>query len=86
VTAELVYRRSGWDLQLPNVGWNYIKSGKKERAYVLDSETKERIPSSSPMPLTTSGDIKGNDEYPDILVRRVYPEVDFSTYFGTPPF
>jgi hypothetical protein len=32
------------------------------------------------------GNIKAGDEYPDILVRRVFPEVDFSTYFGTPPF
>jgi hypothetical protein len=86
VTAELVYRRSGWDLQLPNVGWNYIIGGKRRRAYVIDWDNAEFLPSATPRPLTESGNIKAGDEYPDILVRRVYPEVDFSTYFGTPPF
>lgn len=86
VTAELVYRRSGWDLQLPNVGWHYIEDGKRRRAYVLDSESTDRLPSATPRPLTESGELKTGDEFPDILVRRVYPEIDFSTFFGTPPF
>jgi hypothetical protein len=86
VTAELVYRRSGWDLQLPNVGWHYITGGQRRRAYVIDWDNVEYLPSATPRPLTESGNIKAGDEYPDILVRRVFPEVDFSTYFGTPPF
>jgi hypothetical protein len=86
VTAELVYRRSGWDLQLPNVGWHYITGGQRRRAYVIDWDNVEYLPSATPRPLTESGNIKSGDEYPDILVRRVFPEVDFSTYFGTPPF
>jgi hypothetical protein len=86
VTAELVYRRSGWDLQLPNVGWHYITGGQRRRAYVIDWDNVEYLPSATPRPLTESGNIKAGDEYPDILVRRVFPEVNFSTYFGTPPF
>lgn len=86
VTAELVYRKSGWNLPLPNVGWHYIVDGERRRAYVIDWDNKEYLPSASPRPLTESGNLKAGDEYPDILVRRVFPEVDFSIYFGTPPF
>jgi hypothetical protein len=36
--------------------------------------------------LTNAGGLKADDQEPDILTRRVYPEADFSNYFGTPPF
>ena len=86
ITVELVYRASGHNLLLPNVGWNYIESGQKKRAWVIDPETGEKIASGSPRALTSSGGIKPDDQAPDILVRRIYPEADFSSYFGTPPF
>lgn len=91
VTAELIYRRSGWDLQLPNVGWHYVTSGggAKFRTFVRDKDSNTDIPAASPQPLDSNGSQKyvgGTSGLPDILVRRVYPQVEFSTFFGTPPF
>lgn len=86
VTVELIYRQSGHDLLLPDVGWNYLEGGEKKRAYVIDGESNEKVASSAPRALTTAGALKGDGEEPDILTRRVYPEISFSSYFGTPPF
>jgi hypothetical protein len=86
VSAELIYRQSGHNLLLPNVGFNFLDSGVKKRAYVKDPDSGEKVPCTTPVPLTSSGGIKGDNAEPDILVRRVYPETDFSNFFGTPPF
>jgi hypothetical protein len=86
VTVELVYRASGHDLLLPNVGWNYIEGGEKKRVWVIDPESGDKIASGSPRALDDYGGLKAYDQGPDILTRRVYPEADFSNYFGTPPF
>ena len=86
ITVELVYRASGHNLLLPNVGWNYLEGGEKKRVWVKDPESGEKVASGSPRALTTAGGLKADDQEPDILTRRVYPEADFSNYFGTPPF
>jgi hypothetical protein len=86
ITVELVYRASGHDLLLPNVGWNYLEGGEKKRVWVKDPESGEKVASGSPRALTAGGALKADDQEPDILTRRVYPEEDFSSYFGTPPF
>lgn len=94
VTVELAYRASGWNLALPNVGWNYISgsggSAKKKRCYVFD-EGDEKVPSSNVMALNDDGSIRFNTDFtgsgaPTILNRRVHPEIAFTPYFGTPPF
>jgi hypothetical protein len=94
VTVELVYRQSGWNLLLPNVGWNYISgsggSAKKKRCYVFD-ESDEKVASANVMALNDDGSIRFNTDFtgsgsPTILNRRVHPEVAFTPYFGTPPF
>ena len=85
VGAELVYRRSGHDLLLPHVGWHYYSgSSKKPVTVVGDDGLTYRA--SAPQPLNTDGTQKGAGFAPDILTRRIYPEVNFTTYFGTPPF
>ena len=86
ITVELVYRRSGHNLLLPNVGWNFLEGGQKKRAWVLDPETNERVASGAPVALDNNGNIKAAGQGPDILERRVHPEATFTTYFGTPPF
>ena len=99
VSVELVYRASGWNLALPNVGWNYISqagtgNAKKRRCYVFSSESEsstEQIPSSNVMALNDDGSIRFNTDFtgsgaPTILNRRVHPEIAFTPYFGTPPF
>lgn len=94
VTVELVYRQSGWNLLLPNVGWNYISgsgsSAKKKRCYVF-SEEDEKVASANVMALNDDGSIRFNTDFtgsgaPTILNRRVHPEVAFVPLFGTPPF
>jgi hypothetical protein len=90
ITVELVYRASGHNLLLPNVGWNYLEGGEKKRVWVWfdpgNGEPKTQVASGSPRALTNAGGLKADDQEPDILTRRVYPEADFSNYFGTPPF
>jgi hypothetical protein len=87
VSVELAFRQSGWRLMLPNVGYNYIEGGKRERAYVLDPEDKTtKLPSSNPVALNDNGSLKDAGTAPDILYRRVHREVGFQPLFGTPPF
>lgn len=86
VTVELVYRQSGWRLMLPNVGYNYLDGSVKERAWVIDPESKEKIACSNPVALNSNGSLKSPGVAPDILYRRVHKEVAFQPLFGTPPF
>lgn len=82
-TAELHYRQSGHNLQLPDIGWNFIESGQKRRAMVFDFENSEWMASPNPVGLNGSGGLTLG--VPAILNRRVNPEANFSSLFGTPP-
>jgi len=82
VTVELVYRASGWPLIIPDVGFNYLEGGQRKRAWVL-SEDGDKLPSSNAVPLNDDGSIGTTVR---LLTRRVHPQVDFNSYFGTPPF
>lgn len=86
VSAELAFRQSGWRLMLPNVGYNYLEGGEQKRAYVIDSESGDRVASSNPVALNANGSLKSPGTAPDILYRRVHREVAFAPLFGTPPF
>jgi hypothetical protein len=91
VTAELSFKASGYQLYLPNVGWNYVSGSSKKRCYVFEEGGIEKIASASVMALNDDGSIRFNNDFtgsgaPTILPRRVNPAVAFSTYFGTPPF
>ena len=81
--AELHYRQSGHNLQLPDIGFNFIADGQKRRAMVFDFENGEWVASSNPVGLNGSGAQTGGA--PAILVRRVCPETNFQTLFGNPP-
>lgn len=83
ITSELAYRQTGWNLQLPDIGYNYIDGGQKKRAYVLD-EQGEQVASANPVALNSDGSLKAAGSIPDILDRRVNREANFNTYFGTP--
>jgi hypothetical protein len=84
ITTELAYRQTGWNLQLPDVGYNYLEGGEKKRAYVIDPDTNEKVAAVNPVALNSNGTLKSAGQLPDILDRRVNREVDFSSYFGTP--
>jgi hypothetical protein len=84
VTAELSYKASGYNLYLPNVGWNYLDGRTKKRAYIVDTDTQEKIASANVVALSSGGGLQTSGDV-IILERRVNPAVAFATYFGTPP-
>jgi hypothetical protein len=84
ITSELAYRQTGWNLQLPDVGYNFLDGSVKKRAYVIDPDSGEKVAAVNPVALNSNGTLKSAGQLPDILDRRVNREVDFSTYFGTP--
>lgn len=84
ITSELLARQTGWNLLLPDVGFNFIQGGVRKRAYVRGPENED-IPSANPVPLDGAGGMKAAGQLPEILTRRVYKRINLSTYFGTPP-
>lgn len=83
VTVELLFRQSGWPLQLPDVGFNFIANNQKRRAVVFDFENAEWVASPGPVGLDGNGGLTLGA--PAILTRRVYREVNFNSYFASPP-
>lgn len=82
-TAELHYRQSGHNLQLPDIGFNFLAGGQKRRAMVFDFENGEWMASANPVGLDGTGGLTLG--VPAILNRRVNPEANFASLFGTPP-
>ena len=81
--AELHYRQSGHNYQLPDVGFNFLNGNQKRRCMVFDFENAEWIPSPTPVGLNGSG--AQTFAAPAILNRRVNPEIDFASRFGSAP-
>ena len=79
-TATLLFRQTGHNLLLPDVGFNYVASGQKRRALVFDFENSQWLPSPNPIALNGSGGLASGQ--PEILNRRVNPEVSFSSLFS----
>jgi hypothetical protein len=82
-TSELLYRQTGWNLQLPDVGFNFLDGGQKRRAMVFDFENGEWVASPNPVGLNGSGAQTGGA--PAILERRILPDANFTTIFGAVP-
>lgn len=57
INTELVYRSEGFDLYLPNVGWNVIVGGKRRRAWTFVDEdgVRVRVPSPEKVSLNFAG-------------------------------
>lgn len=86
VTSELLCRQTGWNLLLPDVGFNFIEGGERKRAFVLGPPPDEaEIPSSNPIALDGTGAMRAAGSLPAILTRRVYKRINMATYFGIPP-
>jgi len=79
----LQFRQSGWALQLPDVGWNYIADGVKRRAMVFDYENNEWVASANVIALQNG--VINLAGVPNILSRRVNPEAAFEPLLGNPP-
>jgi hypothetical protein len=88
ISVELVFRRSGWVMQIPHVGWHFIEGNQKRRVWAWNEDGTQKVDAAAPQPLTENGGLKypGADGVPDQLLRRTFPVIDFSQYFGTPPF
>jgi hypothetical protein len=87
VSAELSYKPSGYNLYLPNAGWNYLDGGTKKRATVKyrdEAGVETDVASANVVALTQGGGLQTSGDV-IILERRVNPAVAFATYFGTPP-
>jgi len=82
-TSTLMFRMSGWDLQLPDMGFNALVGGQKQRVMTFDVENSEWV--ASPVPMGLNGAGAQTFGAPAILVRRVYEEANFSAIFGVPP-
>lgn len=86
VTSELLCRQSGWNLMLPDVGYNYIEGGQKKRAWVIGPPPDEaEVASANPVGLNGSGAMVAGGTLPAVLTRRVYKRIAMADYFGTPP-
>lgn len=80
--ASLQYRQSSHNLLLPDVGFNTIEDGQRRRGMVFDFQNGEWIPSANPVALNGNGaQTLGS---PAVLVRRINPQADLSSIFGTP--
>jgi hypothetical protein len=88
IGVELTYRKHGYIEKIPHVGWHYIDGGKKRRAWSWNDGGDEKGDASAPQPLDENGGLKcpGSDCLPDQLLRRPFPAINFSSFFGTPPF
>ena len=84
IKSELLGRQSGWNLLLPDIGFNFIAGGVKKRAFV-EGPDGEDVASTNPVALNGSGAQQTGGTLPAILNRRVYKQITMSTYFGTPP-
>jgi hypothetical protein len=92
VEVELTAKASTWVLQLPNVGWNYVSDGSRQRVFVLydpgSGEPVQRVPASNPQPLDSAGNIvtvsPGEGNPPMLLTRRTKKQINFPQFFGVP--
>lgn len=89
-TTELVYRASGWNMLLPHVGFNCLDGTDKRPCLVEGNEPGDApVAASTPQALNEDGTQKyppGTTQGPPaILTRRIYREINFEPYFGTPP-
>lgn len=85
ITSELLARQTGWNLLLPDIGFNFIQDGVKKRATVQGPDGEE-IASANPVALDGNGGMQGGSTpLPAILDRRIYRQISMPTYFGAAP-
>ena len=86
IKSELIGRQSGWNLLIPDVGFNFIEDGQFKRAFVKGPPPdNEDVATTNPVALNGTGGRQPAGTLPAILNRRVYKQITMSEYFGTPP-
>jgi hypothetical protein len=84
ITSELLCRQTGWDLLIPDIGFNFIEGGVKKRAFV-EGPDNERVASANAVALNGTGGLAGAGNLPAILTRQIYRAINMSDFFGVPP-
>jgi hypothetical protein len=84
ITSELLCRQTGWDLLVPDIGFNFIEGGVKKRAFV-EGPDGEKVASANAVALNGNGGQAGAGNLPAVLTRQIYREINMSEFFGTPP-
>lgn len=84
ITSELLCRQTGWDLLLPDIGFNFLEGGVKKRAFV-EGPDGENVASTNAVGLNGTGGLAGEGNLPAILTRQIYRTINMSQFFGTPP-
>lgn len=84
ITSELLCRQTGWDLLLPDIGFNFVQGGLKKRAFVQGPDG-ENVASTNAVALNGTGGLAGAGNLPAILTRQIYRTINMSDFFGTPP-
>ena len=84
VAVDFIYNDNLWQLYVPDVGLYYLDGGVKRRCYVED-HNGNYVPASSPVPLNPDGSMKASGD-PNILIRPIYAEADFTSIFGDSAF
>lgn len=87
LSVDLIYRSSTHNLFLPNVGWNVIVDGKKQRAwtYVEEDGQRAKVATPHPVALNEAGGFlcgPGQDGAPNYEGDTSAPD-DGTDYFGT---
>lgn len=84
VAVDFIYNDNLWQLYVPDVGLYYLDGGVKRRCYVED-HNGNYVPASSPVPLNADGSMKASGD-PNILIRPIYAEANFTSIFGNSSF
>ena len=82
VTVELLARQTGWDLLIPDVGFNFLEGGEKRRAYVKGPDG-DNVATANPVALNGAGGMQAAGNLPAVLTRQIYRRVNFEAYFGS---
>ena len=91
VGAELTFRASGHNLILPHVGLSCFRvrppsTSPEYLPCIVNDDKGWPQRATVPQALNSDGTQKAAGTAPDLLTRRIYPEVNFTTYFGVRPF
>ena len=86
ITSELLCRQTGWDLLLPDIGFNFLEDGVKKRAFVKGPPPDEdNVASTNAVALNGTGGLAGEGNLPVVLTRQIYRAINMSQFFGSPP-
>lgn len=87
ITSELLCRQTGWDLLIPDIGFNFLDEGNvRTRAFVKGPPPeRDNVATTNAVGLNGTGGLAGEGNLPAILTRQIYRTINMSQFFGSPP-